>query len=92
MAYSEVLLVQPVDGLGGEGDQVKVRAGYARNFLIPQGKALEVTPASLRRINILKAKRAVQLQAQWLNLTHVVRKLKLFKQVNLQQLKQLLKK
>jgi large subunit ribosomal protein L9 len=37
---------------------VKVRRGYARNFLIPQGKALEVTPGSLRRINHLRAKRA----------------------------------
>src|SRR5690606_4168771 len=39
MAYSEVLLLKPVEGLGGEGDQVRVRAGYARNFLLPQGFA-----------------------------------------------------
>ena len=37
MAHSEILLVKPVEGLGGEGDQVKVRAGYARNFLLPRG-------------------------------------------------------
>jgi single-strand DNA-binding protein len=36
MAYKEVLLVKPVEGLGGEGDQVKVRAGYARNYLLPR--------------------------------------------------------
>ena len=35
MATTEVLLLKPVDGLGGEGDQVKVRAGYARNYLLP---------------------------------------------------------
>ena len=58
MATSEVILTEAVPSLGAEADIVKVRAGYARNFLIPGGKALEVTPASLRRINHLKAKRA----------------------------------
>jgi len=58
MATSEVILTEAVPSLGAEADIVKVRAGYARNFLIPGGKALEVTPASLRRINNLKAKRA----------------------------------
>jgi large subunit ribosomal protein L9 len=58
MATSEVLLTEAVPSLGAEADIVKVRAGYARNFLIPQGKALEVTPAALRRVNHLKAKRA----------------------------------
>jgi ribosomal protein L9 len=36
MANHEILLLKPVEGLGGEGDQVKVRAGYARNFLLPR--------------------------------------------------------
>jgi len=58
MAHSEVLLTEAVPSLGAEADIVKVRAGYARNFLIPGGKALEVTPASLRKINHLKTKRA----------------------------------
>ena len=58
MATSEVILTEAVPSLGSEADIVKVRAGYARNFLIPGGKALEVTPASLRKINHLKAKRA----------------------------------
>lgn len=58
MATSEVILTEAVSSLGAEADIVKVRAGYARNFLIPEGKALEVTPASLRKINNLKAKRA----------------------------------
>jgi large subunit ribosomal protein L9 len=35
-----------------------VRRGYARNYLLPQGKAHEVTPASLRQLDTLKAKRA----------------------------------
>jgi large subunit ribosomal protein L9 len=58
MATSEVILTEAVPSLGAEADIVKVRAGYARNFLIPAGKALEVTPASLRTINHLKTKRA----------------------------------
>ena len=58
MATSEVILTESVPSLGAEADIVKVRSGYARNFLIPGGKALEVTPASLRKINHLKAKRA----------------------------------
>jgi len=58
MAHSEVILTENIPSLGAEADIVKVRRGHARNFLLPQGKALEVTPSSLRRINHLKAKRA----------------------------------
>src|SRR5271157_820962 len=58
MAHSEVLLVKPVDGLGGEGDQVKVRAGYARNFLLPSGMALPVTNANRKQVEALKKRRA----------------------------------
>ena len=66
MAYSEVLLVQPVDGLGGEGDQVKVRAGYARNFLLPRSIAVPVTKANRKQIESLKKRRAER-EAQELN-------------------------
>ena len=58
MAHSEVLLLQPVDGLGAEGDQVKVRAGYARNFLLPQGMAVPLTGANRKRVEALKKARA----------------------------------
>ena len=58
MAYEEVILTENIPSLGAEADLVKVRRGFARNFLIPQGKALEVTPSSLRKINHLRAKRA----------------------------------
>ena len=56
MAYAEVILTENIPSLGAEADFVKVRRGFARNFLIPQGKALEVTPSSLRKINHLRAK------------------------------------
>jgi len=58
MAHAEVILTENVPSLGAEADIVKVRRGYARNFLLPFGKALEVTPSTLRKINTLKAKRA----------------------------------
>jgi len=58
MATTEVILTEKIESLGAEADVVKVRAGFARNYLVPQGKALEITPATLRRINLLKTKRA----------------------------------
>lgn len=60
MALSEVLLKKPVAGLGAEGDQVKVRAGYARNFLLPQGIAVPVTQANRKQIEALKKARAIR--------------------------------
>ncbi len=58
MPVTEIILKENVPGLGAEADIVKVRKGYARNFLIPTGKAYEVTPQNLKRLNQLKSKRA----------------------------------
>lgn len=58
MAHTEVILTQNLSPLGAEADIVRVRRGYARNFLLPTGKALEVNPGTLRSINHLKMKRA----------------------------------
>jgi large subunit ribosomal protein L9 len=58
MAYSEVLLLKPVDGLGGEGDQVKVRAGYARNYLLLRGFAVPLTRANKKQVESLKKRRS----------------------------------
>lgn len=60
MANSEVLLLKPVDGLGAEGDQVKVRAGYARNYLLPNGMAVPLTVANRKQVESLKKARAVR--------------------------------
>jgi len=57
MASSELLLIKPVDGLGGEGDQVKVRAGYARNFLFPRGYAVPLTQSNKKQVEALKKRR-----------------------------------
>ena len=38
-----VILLEPLGGLGDLGDEVSVKAGFARNFLLPQGKAVRAT-------------------------------------------------
>src|SRR5204863_5360286 len=58
MPLTEIILTENIPGLGAEADVVKVRRGYARNFLLPKGKAYEVTKSSLRQLDNLKAKRA----------------------------------
>jgi large subunit ribosomal protein L9 len=58
MPTTEVILTEKIESLGAEADIVKVKAGYARNFLIPRGKAYEVTPTNRKRLNGLKHKRA----------------------------------
>jgi large subunit ribosomal protein L9 len=58
MPSTQIILTENIPGLGAEADVVKVRRGYARNFLLPQGKAYEVTPQALRQLDSLKAKRA----------------------------------
>jgi len=57
MAKTEVILTHNIVGLGGESDQVKVAAGYARNYLFPQGFAIPLTGANKRRIEVLKQRR-----------------------------------
>jgi large subunit ribosomal protein L9 len=58
MAKTEVILTHNIVGLGGESDQVKVNAGYARNYLYPQGLAIPVTQANKRRLDVLRQRRA----------------------------------
>jgi large subunit ribosomal protein L9 len=58
MANAQVILKEKIEGLGAEADVVKVRAGYARNFLIPQGKAYEASRSNLRHVEALKTSRA----------------------------------
>jgi large subunit ribosomal protein L9 len=60
MPKTEVILTHNIVGLGGESDQVKVAAGYARNYLFPQGFAIPLTGANKRRIEALKQRRAAR--------------------------------
>ncbi|HVQ61551.1 MAG TPA: 50S ribosomal protein L9 [Burkholderiales bacterium] len=57
----QVILLEKVVNLGGLGDVVKVKDGYARNYLLPQGKATRATPESLAEF---EKKRAALEQAQ----------------------------
>ncbi len=59
MANAQILLLQPIKGLGAEGDTVTVRAGYARNFLLPRKQALPITQANKKQVEaLLKAREA----------------------------------
>jgi large subunit ribosomal protein L9 len=57
----QVILMEKVANLGGLGDVVKVKDGYARNFLIPHGKAKRATEANLK---VFETKRAELEKAQ----------------------------
>src|SRR5205814_5217346 len=58
MAKTEVILTHNIVGVGAESDHVKVAAGYARNYLFPQGFAIPLSGANKRRIEALKQRRA----------------------------------
>lgn len=60
MAATEVILLQRVAHLGQMGDAVKVRPGYARNYLLPQGMAIRANEANRARFDRERA----QLEAQ----------------------------
>ncbi|MCH7824007.1 MAG: 50S ribosomal protein L9 [Acidobacteria bacterium] len=54
----KLILQETVDNLGGPGDLVEVKAGYGRNFLLPQGLAVVATAANELMVEELQAKRA----------------------------------
>ena len=56
-----VILLEPVVGLGEAGDVVRVRPGYARNFLVPQGLALPATSANQKELQARLVQRSKQL-------------------------------
>jgi large subunit ribosomal protein L9 len=51
----EVILLERIDNVGGIGDRVRVKSGYARNFLIPQGKATVATAANIAKFEARRA-------------------------------------
>ena len=60
MPQIDVILKEKVDNLGAEADVIKVKRGYALNYLIPKGKAFEATPGNLKQIEGLKQARAIR--------------------------------
>lgn len=72
----QVILIQDVNNLGGKNELVAVRNGYARNFLIPQGLAVEASPSNLKvreeKLKVAAKKEAALLAA----INEVIAKLK----------------
>lgn len=72
----EIILIQDVNTLGGKNEVVKVKNGYARNFLIPQKIAVEASPSNLKqlaeRLKVQKKKEDVMLA----QINSVIEKLK----------------
>lgn len=58
----KLMLVKDVPTLGALGDVVKVRPGYARNFLVPQGYAAPVSQDAIRRVHAERKKAALVVQ------------------------------
>lgn len=57
----ELILKETIDTLGEEGDVVKVKPGYGRNYLVPQGKAVQATKANIaileQQMSTIKARK-----------------------------------
>lgn len=51
----EVILLEKIANLGNLGDKVSIKAGYGRNYLIPQGKAAMATPAKIKEFEERRA-------------------------------------
>ncbi|MBI2094063.1 MAG: 50S ribosomal protein L9 [Candidatus Omnitrophica bacterium] len=63
----EVILQQPVKGLGEAGEVVRVKPGYAHNFLIPRGLAVEATPQQRKASEQIQRQRALKVQYEKAN-------------------------
>lgn len=88
MATVEVILKEKVEGLGAEADVVKVKRGFARNFLLPQDRAYEATKSNLRHMEQLKeirAKREAEELADAENASTKLKKLRLSTELSIGQ-------
>lgn len=64
MATTQIYLLQPVENLGHEGDLVTVKAGFARNFLLPRKMAMPVTHGNRKYIESLQKRKESRLQQE----------------------------
>ena len=60
MSASKLILTQEVTGLGSAGDTVEVKGGYARNYLLPRGLAIQATRGAEKQIESLRRARAAR--------------------------------
>ena len=75
MATTEVLLLEHIKTLGAEGELVKVKSGYARNFLFPRRKALLADRANKKQIEALIKARDLRKQKELLDAKAVAQQL-----------------
>ncbi|MCX7760939.1 MAG: 50S ribosomal protein L9 [Hydrogenothermaceae bacterium] len=71
----KVILVKDVEGWGSFGDIIEVKRGFARNFLIPKGLAVEATEDNLNHIKALLAQKARKLQREKEKALEIAKKL-----------------
>lgn len=64
MSNTEVLLLKSVEGIGDEGDLVKVKAGYARNYLLPHKIALPITQVNKKHVASLVLSKEKRLEKE----------------------------
>jgi len=58
----DIVLLKDIEKLGGEGEVVRVKSGYARNYLLPLGLAVNATPAQIRAAEETKRQRQQKVQ------------------------------
>jgi large subunit ribosomal protein L9 len=75
----QVILLQKVANLGNIGDRVKVRSGFGRNFLLPQGKATLATPENIARFEARRTELEAVARAQLTSASERAEALKDFK-------------
>ncbi|MBC8174877.1 MAG: 50S ribosomal protein L9 [Candidatus Marinimicrobia bacterium] len=71
----EVILLQDVEKLGNAGDVVLVKPGYARNYLIPKGLAVEATPGKIRVVQAEKEQQIARDQKALINVQKMAEKI-----------------
>ncbi|MCX8090360.1 MAG: 50S ribosomal protein L9 [Verrucomicrobiae bacterium] len=72
---TDVILTANIVGLGAESDQVRVAAGYARNYLFPRGLAIPLTQANKRRLEALRKRRAEREAQEFNTMTELAKTL-----------------
>ena len=71
----EVILIQDVDNLGGINEVVKVRNGYARNFLLPRKLAVEANPGNMKQLEEKRKQQQKKEEAMLAEVNSVIEKL-----------------
>jgi len=71
----EVILIQDVDNLGGANEVVKVRNGYARNFLFPRKLAIEANQGNIKQLEEKRKQQQKKEEAMLAEVNHVIEKL-----------------